>query len=132
MVNNTLTVKLFGTLQQDKSYEITSTIVKRLLPTTKYLFNASLGSGERQTLQPGKIGYVVETYRSEKLAGVLVNRELISKDTYSSQPTLVAVGERGRDKVKAEEPGLLEDGVSGPNFGREQKTYSILIDGVSR
>jgi hypothetical protein len=117
IVNNTLTVKLFGTLQQDKTYEIKSNIVERLQPTTKYLYNSTLGKNEQQTLQSGKIGYVVETYRLEKLAGVLVKREFISKDTYSSRPTLVAVGERGKDKVKAEEPGILEDGVSGPNFG---------------
>ncbi|MEX2459854.1 MAG: VanW family protein [Paenibacillaceae bacterium] len=117
IVNNTLTVKLFGTMQKEKTYEITSNIVKRLQPTTKYLYNSSLGKNEQQTLKSGKIGYVVETYRLQKLAGVLVQKELISKDTYPSQPTLVAVGERRRDKVKAEEPGLLEDGVSGPNFG---------------
>ncbi|QGQ93548.1 vanomycin resistance protein VanB [Paenibacillus psychroresistens] len=118
VVNNKLTVKLFGTLQQEKTYEVKSNIVKKIPPSMKYLYNASLAPMETQTLQAGKTGYVVETYRLEKLAGVMVKRELISKDTYPSQPTLVAVGEGGRAKVQPQEQNLLEDGVSGPNFRR--------------
>lgn len=118
IVNNTLTVKLFGTMQQEKTYEVKSNIVKRIQPATKYLYNPSLSTNEQQTLQAGKVGYVVETHRFEKLAGVLIKKELISKDTYPSQPTLVAVGAGGKDKVKANGPDLLEDGVSGPDFGR--------------
>jgi vancomycin resistance protein YoaR len=118
VVNNKLTVKLFGTLQQEKTYEVKSNIVKIIPPSTKYLYNASLAPHESQTLQPGKTGFVVETYRLEKLAGVMVKSELISKDTYPSQPNLVAVGEGGRAKVQPQEQNLLEDGVSGPDFRR--------------
>jgi hypothetical protein len=115
---NTLTVKLFGTFEKTKSFDITSNIVKRLQPATKYLFNAALAPNEKQTLQLGKLGYIVETYRFQKENGVIKNKEMISRDTYPSQPTLVAVGKGGKVKVSPEEPNLLEDGVSGPNFGR--------------
>jgi vancomycin resistance protein YoaR len=116
MKNNKLTVKLFGTLQQEKTFEIKSNIVKRLQPSTKYLFNASLASNEMQTLNQGKLGYIVETYRFQKEKGITTKKELISRDIYPSQPKLVAVGKGGRSKVMPAEPDLLEDGLSGPNF----------------
>jgi hypothetical protein len=55
----------------------------------------------------------------------VIRKELISRDTYPAQPTLVAVGKgligkQPSDKAQPFDPQqkapLLEDGVSGPNF----------------
>jgi hypothetical protein len=116
IINNTLTVKLFGTMKQGKSYDIVSGIVERLQPSTKFLYNAAFARNQSQTLQSGKLGYIVETYRYQKQDGAIVAKELISRDTYPSQPKLVAVGAGGKAKVKPEQANLLEDGVRGPDF----------------
>jgi vancomycin resistance protein YoaR len=115
--NNTLVIKLFGTIQQEKTYEITSQIVERIQPSTRYLLNSKLAPNEQQIVQQGKIGYIVETYRFQKHKGKITNRELVSRDTYPAQPTLVAVGEGQKVKVQPNTPPVLEDGVSGPVFG---------------
>jgi hypothetical protein len=114
--NNQLTIKLFGTIPQDKSYEIKSEVVERIQPSTRYLLNSKLAHGEQQIVQQGKLGYIVETYRFQKHGGILDNKELISRDTYPAQPILVAVGKGVKLKVQPEKPPLLEDGVSGPVF----------------
>jgi hypothetical protein len=114
---NALTIKIFGSIPQEKTYEISSQIVKRLLPSTRFLLNSALAANERQTLQTGKIGYIVETYRFQRQAGVITNKELVSRDTYAAQPTLVAVGKGESVKLQPEKTPLLEDGVSGPVFG---------------
>jgi vancomycin resistance protein YoaR len=115
--NNTLMIKLFGTIQQEKTYEITSEIVERIPPSTRFLLNSKLAPTEQQIVQQGKLGYIVETYRFQKHDGKVMNRELISRDTYPAQPTLVAVGEGQKLNVPSEKTPLLEDGVSGPVFG---------------
>jgi vancomycin resistance protein YoaR len=111
-----LTIKLFGSIPQEKTFEITSHVVKMLLPSTRFLLNSALAANERQTLEIGKIGYIVETYRFQRQAGVLTNKELVSRDTYAAQPSLVAVGKGVQVKLEPNKAPLLEDGVSGPNF----------------
>lgn len=116
-----ITVKLFGTMPAGVSYELESNIVETLAPTIKYVHNPTLRPGQQSVIQEGKPGYVVETYRIRLENGTAVSRTLVSKDTYSAQPKLVAVN-NGDSKPEegAVPPGggksIVEDGVSGPHF----------------
>ncbi|GAA3412738.1 VanW family protein [Paenibacillus hodogayensis] len=118
-----ITVKLFGTMPESAVYEIESHIVQTLEPPVKYVRNPTLAPGAQSVLQKGKPGYVVETFRTRKEGGVVVNKERVSKDTYQPQPTLIAIRGSDAPSPDGKEPHqgggtVIEDGVSGPVFPR--------------
>jgi vancomycin resistance protein YoaR len=116
-----VTVKLFGRLPENVTYDVESHVIQTLEPPVQYVHNPTLPLGGQTLLQQGKPGFVVETYRIRKENGAETGREKLSKDTYQPQTTLVAVN---NGEVKPEEkngpPGggkpIVEDGVSGPVF----------------
>lgn len=117
--SNKLTVKLFGKLAAGQSFDIQSVTIEELAAPVKTVVNPSLRSGQREVLQKGKPGYVVETYRTKRENGTILSRELISKDRYQPQPALVAVGGQageGSGLGGEGKEGVLEDGVAGPRF----------------
>ncbi|RKN78896.1 VanW family protein [Paenibacillus ginsengarvi] len=113
-----VTIKLFGTMPPSVTYEIESNVLQTIEPPVKYVRNPTLADGEQAVIQQGKPGYVVETYRIRKENGVVTGKERVSKDTYQTQPTLIAL--RGGDTAPDAPPGgprpIVEDGVSGPVF----------------
>lgn len=114
-----LTVKLFGRMPESVVYTIESVTVEELEAPVKTVVNPSLKPGQRETLQKGKPGYVVETYRTKTDNGTILSKERISKDRYLPQPTLVAVGgqaDSGPRPAPGGQGGVLEDGVRGPRF----------------
>jgi len=109
--NNKLTVKIFGTLDPNVTYEIKSVTLETIQPGVKYVKNASLPKGKVELIQRGKPGYVVETYRYKKVGGKMVEKERISKDTYKPQPALYA-SNTGEDAEPSPGRGpVIEDGV---------------------
>jgi vancomycin resistance protein YoaR len=118
-----VTVKLFGQMPGDVTYEVESKLLETLQPPVKYVHNPTLKVGKQEIITQGKAGYVVETYRIKKQNGTVVGQERISKDTYSAQPTVIAVN-NGGDGAKSGEPApnadprgpMIEDGVKGPTF----------------
>lgn len=120
--NKQLTIKLFGTMAEDLSYDIQSNTVKVLDPPIKYVSNISLDIGEQEMLQEGKQGFIVETYQIKKKAGKIVERKRISRDTYRPQPMLIGIntGDNGADPNKPQQdpsPNLIvEDGIKDPDF----------------
>ncbi|KIL35209.1 hypothetical protein SD70_32280 [Gordoniibacillus kamchatkensis] len=117
--NGMLTVKLFGRLPEDISYDIDSKIVKTIEPPVKYVKNSSLRRGEQRKVLDGKRGFVVETTRIKRQNGKIIGTELISRDTYSPQPTVIAINS-GADAGDGEGTELpaphVEDGIAGPKF----------------
>ncbi|MDF2925449.1 MAG: VanW protein [Paenibacillaceae bacterium] len=113
-----LTVKLFGRLSPGITFQIESVTIEELAAPVKTVVNPKLKPGQRETLQKGKPGYVVETYRTKKENGTILSKELLSKDRYQPQPALVAVGGRsaGSDPAPGGNSGILEDGIEGPRF----------------
>jgi vancomycin resistance protein YoaR len=123
--HNEFTLKLFGTVSEQTTYDISTNIVSYLPPPTRYLLNTELAVNAHEVIQEGKQGFIVETFRLQKSNNVVIRKELISRDTYPAQPTLVAVGKGliGKEPSGKAPPinpnknaPLLEDGVSGPNF----------------
>lgn len=97
--DNQLTVQFFGTMDQQLSYNLETKTLKILPPDVKYVNNPKLPLGQYETIKSGRQGYIVEVYRRKLIDGVEVARERISIDTYSPQPTLIAVN---REKIKQE------------------------------
>lgn len=119
--DHVLTVKLFGAMDPTLRYTIESKIVKQLPPPVQYVHNGTLAKGEQHTIQQGKSGYVVETYRTKWLDGKEQERELLTTDRYEPKPTLIARNQDGsttsestsQHSVRAP---LIEDGIYGPTF----------------
>ncbi len=117
--NNRLSIKFFGTMDSNVAYKMETKTVKVLEPAIKYVKNADLPIGGHETLQRGKKGYVVESYRIKLVNGKQVERQRIAVDTYRPQPTLIAINTGTSDPLsntKEEQGPILEDGVNGPNF----------------
>ncbi|NIK79321.1 vancomycin resistance protein YoaR [Paenibacillus castaneae] len=110
-----LTIKLFGTMDANDRYDIESFTTKTIEPTVQETINANLSPGQKVTVQKGKQGFVVETYRTFVQDGKTISRNRISKDTYKAQPTIIEVGPMvgGPSATPTPPPKerLLEDGV---------------------
>ncbi len=87
----TVTVKFFGTMPEDISYRTETAQVKVIPPKTVYVANGKLALGKQETLQKGEAGYVIESYLVKTIDGELVERKKLSKDTYRTQDSLIAV-----------------------------------------
>ncbi|MGG4394269.1 VanW family protein [Paenibacillus thiaminolyticus] len=114
-----LTIKFFGTMDNNLSYQMETKTVKVLDPQVKYVKNPNLPAGTEQVLQQGKKGYVVESYRIKMVDGNEVERERIAMDTYQPQPSLIAVNNGSGTvpaKPKTEKEPIVEDGINGPDF----------------
>ena len=114
-----LTVKLFGTMDANERYEIESVTLKTIAPSVQEKTNNRLSPGQRVTVEKGKEGYVVESFRTLVRDGKEVKRDRLSRDTYKAQPTVIEVGPmKGGSSPSATptptpdtvEP-LLEDGI---------------------
>lgn len=115
--NRKLTVKLFGTMPSNESYEIESVTLDTISPKTQQSVNPALPVGKTVMVEKGKPGYVVETYRTHLRDGKVVSRERVSKDTYKAQPALIETGpaELGATPSPQSSPktdgSLVEDGL---------------------
>lgn len=115
--NGKLTVKLFGTMPENERYEIETATIKTIAAPVEERVNNSLPAGARKTVEAGKSGYVVETFRTLLRDDVVVSKERVSRDTYRAQPTIIergpAPGTSAGEATPTPPPsgGLLEDGV---------------------
>jgi vancomycin resistance protein YoaR len=114
-----LVVKLFGAMQDNVTYTLKTVILKKMEPPAKYVRNPTLRPGTVQLLHAGQAGLVVETFRYKKIDGRIVNKELISRDTYKSQPKLYASNVESGSLQMPKPPvnpsdnkPIVEDGVS--------------------
>lgn len=120
-----ITVKLFGGMPKNFTYDVESKIVAVIQPPVKYVKNPALPPDTQKVLETGKQGCIVETFRIKKENNAVVRRELVSRDTYKAQPTVMARNsgnnEDGSDtpppspQPSPKKP-ILEDGLSGPVF----------------
>lgn len=113
-----LTLKMFGTFPENIKYELVSTTVETLPSPEKVIHNLSLPPGLKQVIQNGKPGYVVETYRTKKVNGKVVENVKISKDTYRPQNSIVAMNPNEEVQIpEAKTPSneeVVEDGIRTP------------------
>ncbi|MCA0757575.1 VanW family protein [Paenibacillus sp. N4] len=110
-----LTVKLFGTMDENVQYGMESVTLKTVQPVVQEKVNSELSPGQKVTVDKGKPGYLVDTYRTTIKDGKVIARDKISHDTYRAQPTIVEVGPMtgGPAPTPVPEPidPILEDGI---------------------
>lgn len=115
--NKKLTIKLFGTMPNNESYEIESVTLDTIQPKTQQSVNPALPVGKTVIVDKGKPGYVVETFRTHLRDGKVVSRERVSKDTYRAQPTLIEIGPASPNATPSPQvtptpsDSLVEDGL---------------------
>jgi vancomycin resistance protein YoaR len=88
-----LTVKLFGTMPEDVTYRTETIQVKEIPVKIVYIPSQKLTLGKQLTQQQGAPGYVVEAYLMKLIDEQVVDRKRVSRDTYRSQDTVIAVNE---------------------------------------
>ncbi|MGR6546043.1 VanW family protein [Paenibacillus tundrae] len=109
--NHRLVVKFFGTFPENVSYALESRTIETLSVPVKYVSSNVLPDGAQQVLQNGQPGYIVETVRTKRVDGKVVESKTISRDTYKAQNRLIA--RPGNSSVPDEqEPSIVEDGIS--------------------
>lgn len=105
-----MVVKFFGTFPENVSYALESRTIETLSVPVKYVSSNVLPEGAQQVLQNGQPGYIVETVRTKKVAGKVVESKTISRDTYKAQSRLIArSGHISMPDPK--QPSVVEDGI---------------------
>jgi vancomycin resistance protein YoaR len=114
--SSSVTVKLFGNIPHNVTYDIQSKVVGKISPPIKYIHSGTVAPRSSRVIDSGQEGHIVETYRFTRQDGAIVNKELISKDTYKPTEAIVAIpyGSPLPKRVEPKQTPLLEDGVSGP------------------
>lgn len=106
-----LTVKFFGTFPENVSYALESRTIETLSVPVKYVSSNVLPDGAQQVLQNGQPGYIVETMRTKRVDGKVVESKTITRDTYKAQNRLIA--RSGHTNLPdPKEPSVVEDGIS--------------------
>lgn len=101
--DKTVTVKLFGTMDERESYRTETAELKVNPPKTVYVANPEIAFGSEEIVQKGENGYVVEAYLVKLFDGTFAEKKKLSRDTYRTQDTLIA--------VHPEDPRLLPEGA---------------------
>ncbi|WP_440113398.1 VanW family protein [Paenibacillus sp. QZ-Y1] len=110
--NKRLTVKFFGTFPENVTYALESRTIETLSAPVKYVSSNVLPDGAQQVLQDGQPGYIVETVRTKKVDGQVVESKTITRDTYKAQNRLIA--RSGHSSLPdSQQPSVVEDGISG-------------------
>ena len=92
--NHKVTIKLYGKeLDKNNDIKVQSLVKQELTPEGEEVrFDASLAPGEQKVIQEEQAGYEVEVYREYYEGGKLVNKELVSEDTYPAIQRIVIEG----------------------------------------
>ncbi|WP_366293029.1 VanW family protein [Paenibacillus sp. AN1007] len=105
-----MVVKFFGTFPENVSYTLESRTIETLSVPVKYVSSSVLPDGAQQVLQNGQPGYIVETVRTKRVDGKVVESKTISRDTYKAQSRLIArSGHINMPDPK--QPSVVEDGI---------------------
>ncbi|MFC4303394.1 VanW family protein [Cohnella boryungensis] len=100
--DKTVTVKLFGTMPDNVSYRTETAELKVNPPKTQFVADPAVTPGQQKLVQKGASGYVVEAFLIKSVDGIVAERKKLSKDTYRTQDTLIA--------VHPDDPRLLPNG----------------------
>ena len=86
-----ITIRLFGNIPEDVRYEIETKKIKTIPTSTKYVINQALAQGQKEIITKGNEGYIIDSYRVKKVAGKIVEKKKLFRDTYPANPSIVAI-----------------------------------------
>jgi vancomycin resistance protein YoaR len=109
--DKTVTVKLFGTMPDNVSYRTETAELKVNPPKTQFVADPAVTPGQQKLVQKGASGYVVEAFLIKNVDGIVAERKKLSKDTYRTQDTLIA--------VHPDDPRLLPSGAGTPGGAKD-------------
>ena len=93
--NGIVRISLYG-LKEEKEYDISfqTKTVSAIPYKTKYVNDSSLKKGTQKVKQSGANGLVTQTYKIVSYNGKVVEKTLLSKDTYNAMNKIIAKGTR--------------------------------------
>ena len=95
--NGVAKIEIKGLKEENESEISFDTHTISTIPfSTKYIDDKNLAEGEEKVEQKGVNGIVTETYKVERVNGVITTKTLLSKDTYNAMQRVVR---RGTKKV---------------------------------
>ena len=89
---DTITVKVFGDMPDNIRVGIETQVIERIEPNQIQRVDPSAQPGSATVTEKGKPGYRVAVYRVIKEDGTEITRELVSKDRYKPQPSVLTIG----------------------------------------
>ena len=94
--NKIISFKVYGDVKGlgGKTYDMVNEIVKEIPPIEEIVSDPSLPRGRRVVENQGQVGYVAKGYIVTYKNGKVINKELVSTDTYAMVPRKVLVGTR--------------------------------------
>lgn len=101
--NNTVSFSIRGTQEQPgKTIELSHVQIRSTPAPIQYIDDPNLEEGQTVVIQSGQAGYVVDTYKTVKINGVVQSKNKLHTSTYSTYKTII---KRGTKRV---EPALLD------------------------
>lgn len=92
--NGVSTVEIRGVKEKDDPIiKLTSTKLNTVPYTTSYIYDYSLKPGEKKVEVQGLAGFTSELYKETYINGVLINKELVSVDTYKPLNEVIRINE---------------------------------------
>lgn len=91
---NKLNIGLFGQSRQSETVEIMATEQQVIPPSVVKQSDESLYLGETKVDKQGKPGYEITTIRVVRLEGREIKREVLAKDRYQPEDTIIKVGSK--------------------------------------
>ena len=88
--NGIVTCKILGIKEETEySINIETEILSITEPETVYEQDSNLDIGKEKIKQYGSNGTIVNAYKITKLEGKIINKELLSQDTYKSLEKII-------------------------------------------
>ena len=98
---NSVTFDLFST-KTGKEVKLTSTVLSKTEPTTKYEEDAALEMGKEVVKEKGQTGYRSQLVKTVYQDGKVVRSEMVSTDRYLAAPKIIKKGIKELEQTKPE------------------------------
>lgn len=117
--NGVASAEIYG-LKEPTEYNIDFSVetVSTLTPTVQYEKDDSLGIGMEKIKRNGTNGKIVKVYKITKLDGKVIDRKLLSQDTYNAMTKIILIG-NSPISTTSEEPKNLEINIPTPSVKQE-------------
>lgn len=123
--NGVVTTSIYG-MREEKEYEVVieSTVLEVIPYKINYIKDSSLPQGTEEIKQYGSEGARSVTYKVLKYNGIVISKELLSNDTYSSLERIIKKGTKKVQGVNA----IPEDNNAETEYGNINELNPELLD----
>lgn len=104
-------VSIIGYREKTEKVEIYNATIATIPPTITEEKDPLLPIGEEKIITQGSYGSVVETYKVVTIDGIKGERKFVSKSSYGSGKTIVAVGTKPLEDIIKEDSALNDESI---------------------